>query len=234
MTFRCIIVDDNEVDRLTVSAYVRRFPFLEITGIYGSAEDALADIQSSDPQVLFLDIDMGDQSGLDLRRALLEVEACIFITSHPEYAVDSFEVAALDFLVKPLHLDRFTASMQRLESYLEIKNKSHLFDHSLQGDTVFIKDGQRQHKVRLSEILYLEALKDYTRIVTPEKKYTVLSTLGNLLRESPFSGFVRSHRSFAVQPHFVQEISSSDLLVNGIKIPIGRSYKDQVLHQIRC
>lgn len=234
MTFRSIIVDDNEVDRLTVSAYVRRFPFLEITGIYSSAEDALADIQSSDPNRSDRPYQYLKKALADLRRALLEVEACIFITSHPEYAVESFEVAALDFLVKPLQLDRFTGSMQRLESYLDIKNKSHLFDHSLQGDTVFIKDGQRQYKVRLSEILYLEALKGYTRIVTPEKKYTVLSTLGNLLRESPFSGFVRSHRSFAVQPHFVQEISSSDLLVNGIKIPIGRSYKDQVLHQIRC
>lgn len=232
MAYRCIIIDDDEIDRLTIFAYARKYAFLDIVGMYDSPANALKEIEKTNPQVLLLDIDMGEMSGLQFRKELIDTEACIFITSYPSYAVDSFELAALDFLVKPIETNRFAASMKRLEEYLQMREKSDILDHSLHGDALFIKDGYQQIKVRTSEILYLEAMKDYTKIVTKAKRYHVLASLGNLLKTPSFTNFLRIHRSYAVQPLFIEKISSSELLIDGIHIPIGRSYKEIVQHLI--
>ncbi|WP_346236308.1 LytR/AlgR family response regulator transcription factor [Niabella insulamsoli] len=227
-TYRCIIVDDHEIDRLTTLAFAKKYNFLNIVGAFQSAEEALEQMDALQPEVLLLDIDMGALNGLQLRRECMEAAACIFITSYPDYAAESFEVAALDFIVKPIKHDRFAAAMVRLEDYLELKRKSLLLDHSLDGDTVFIKDGYEQVKIRTHDILYLEALKDYTRIATITRKYTVLQSLGNFLKNVSFNSFVRVHRSYAVQKHFIDRITSQQVEIGDIKIPVGRSFKNEL------
>jgi two-component system LytT family response regulator len=226
--YECIIVDDNEIDRLTVVSFVRRIPFLHIGGIFGSSTEALEFTRENPPDVLFLDIDMPGIGGLDLRRQLDKVPACIFITSYPEYALESFENAALDFLVKPLRGERFEKAMARLQDFLEIRHKAELLDYTLGEDTIFIKDGHDHIKLQLHEIIYLEALKDYTGIMTRQKKYCVLSPLGNLLKERAFQTFVRIHRSYAVQKHFIDKITPKEVMVNNLPLPIGRTYKDEI------
>lgn len=226
--YSCFIVDDDEVDRLTITSYVRRHPFLQIAGVFESANEALVAAEKSTPDVLFLDIDMPGTNGLDLRRQLEKVSACIFITTFPDYAVESFEVSALDFIVKPVNAERFARCMARLEAFLNIQHKAALLDFNLGGDAVFIKEGHDHIKVRLSEIVYLEALRDYTSIVTAKKKYCVLSTLGNLLEQKVFQAFIRIHRSYAVQKHFISRISTKEVEVLDIKLPVGRSYKESL------
>ena len=226
--YSCVIVDDNELDRLAVVSYVRRVAFLDIVAVFESSAETLAFAVTTPPDVLFLDIDMPGITGLELRKQLAQIPACIFITSYPDYALESFEVAALDFLVKPLKKERFDISMERLHDFLEIRHKAELLDYTLGDDTLFIEDGHNHIKLRLHEIVYLEALKDYTRIITPQKKYCVLTPLGNLLKERAFQSFIRVHRSYAVQKHFIKEISSSEVMVNDLLLPVGRSYKDTV------
>ena len=227
--YTCIIVDDNELDRLTIVSYVRRYPFMQIAGVFESAALALAFTQKNKlPDVLLLDIDMPEMNGLDLRKKLVEIPACIFITSHPEFALEGFEIAALDYLVKPLKAERFAKAMERLEQFLEIHYKAELLDYTLGEDTLFIKDGHNHIKLQLYEIIYLEALKDYTGIVTRKKKYCVLTPLGTLLKEKAFQTFIRIHRSYAIQKHFIKEISSREVMVNDLLLPIGRSYKEIV------
>jgi len=226
--FGCIIVDDNELDRLTLLSYVRRYPFLQVGGIFESAGQALAFCEKTVPDILLLDIDMPGMNGLDLRKQLDRVPACIFITAHPEYALESFETSALDFLVKPLRSDRFEKAMERAARFLEIHFKAGLLDHTLGEDTLFIKDGHDHIKLNLYDIVYLEALKDYTGIITRKKKYCVLTPLGGLLKEKPFQSFIRIHRSFAVQKHFIDKISSKEITVNNLPLPIGRSYKESL------
>ncbi len=226
--YTCIIVDDNEVDRLTTVAFARRYPFLKITAIVASAEEALSIASRQPPDVLLLDIDMPGLSGLELRDQLREIPACVFITSFPDYAVESFEREALDFLVKPLKTDRFARTMERLQDYLTLRTKAGLLDNALGGDTIFIKDGHQQVKISLHEVMYLEALKDYTSIVTPTRKHCVLSPLGSLLKEKNFQSFLRIHRSYAVQKHYVNKVTSSAVVVNGLQLPVGRSYKDSL------
>lgn len=224
--YTCVIVDDNELDRLTIMSFTRRYPFLRIGGTFASATQALEAIQKINPDVLMLDVDMPGSSGLELRKQLGQVPACIFITAHPEYALESFEAAALDFLVKPLRSERFEKSMERLEQFLDIHYKAGLLEHTLEEDALFIKDGHDHIKLHMQDILYLEALKDYTGIITRQKKYCVLTPLGNLLKEKTFHRFVRIHRSYAIQKQSVSRITSKEIIVNGLTLPIGRSYKD--------
>lgn len=227
--FDCIIVDDEEIDRLAVLSYAKRFPELNIVGIFDSAEKAMNFLSTNSVDVAFLDIEMGGANGLELRRKALEVPVCVFISSHSESAAESFELQTLDFIVKPFKFPRFEQMMSRLVEFMEIRTKANLFESSIGGDVVYVKTGHEQIKVKLHEILYLEALKNYTILVTDSKRHCVLSNLGEILQEDKFSSFIRIHRSFAVQKQYIQKIASQEIhLNNDTVIPIGRSFKDNL------
>lgn len=227
--YTCIIVDDDEIDRLTVLSFAKKFPVLDILAVFESAEDALPFIEKQKVDILFLDIDMPGLNGIEFRKKALEIPVCIFITAHPEHAVESFQIETLDFIVKPLKLDRFTQTVSRIEEFMEIKLKASLFEASIGGDTIYIKEGHEQTKVKLHEILYLEALKDYTLVITDKKRHCVLSSIGNLLKEDHFQSFIRIHRSYAVQKQFIQKINSTEIILNNnVAIPVGRSYKENL------
>ena len=227
--YNCVIIDDDEIDRLTVVSYAKRFSVLNIMGVFENAEEALPLLEKEKIDILFLDIDMPIMNGLDFRKKTMEVPVCIYITAHPEHAVESFELDTLDFIVNPIKLDRFTQTMSKIEDYMELKLKAQLFESSIGGDVIYIKEGHNETKVKLHDILYLEALKDYTKIVTSTKKHCVLTSIGNLLKENHFQSFVRIHRSFAVQKQFIEKKMSNELLLNnGMLIPIGRSYKENL------
>jgi two-component system, LytTR family, response regulator len=229
-TYNCIIIDDDEIDRLTVVSYVKRFPLLKILGVFSKAEDALPLIEERIVDILFLDIDMPNLNGFDFRKKATNVPVCIYITAHPEHAVESFELDTLDFIIKPIKLERFTQTISRIEDYLELKEKAQLFETSIGGDVIYIKEGYQQTKIKLHEILYLEALKDYTKIVTQTKKHCVLTSLGNLLKDSNFNSFTRVHRSYAVQNKYISTKKTNEIVLhNGTSIPIGRSYRENVL-----
>jgi two-component system LytT family response regulator len=228
-TYTCIIVDDNQMDRIAVQAFLEDYSILQLAGSFGSAHEAIEHIRVAGvPDAIFLDIDMPGKSGLVLRNELRMIPACIFITAHPQFALEGFELAALDYLVKPLKEDRFETAMRRLQEYLELHYKADLLDFTLGENTVFIKDGFNKVKLQINEIVYLEALKDYTGIITKHKKYCVLSPLGSLIKEKAFQSFVRIHRSYAIHRQSVSEISAKGIRVNDILLPIGKSYKDSV------
>ena len=228
-SFDCIIVDDDEIDRLVVVSYAKRFPSLNIVGVFDSAEKALSFLEKNIVEVAFLDIELQNVNGLELRRKALEIPVCVFISSHSESAAETFELQTLDFIVKPFKFPRFEQMMLRLEEFMEIRNKANLFESTIGGDVVYLKTGHEQIKVKLHEIIYLEALKNYTILVTENKRHCVLSNLGEILQEENFKSFVRVHRSYAVQKQFIQKIGNQELELNsGKNIPVGRSYKESI------
>lgn len=227
--FNCIIIDDDEIDRLTVVSYVKKKTNITILGVFEKAEDALPLLETQEIHILFLDIDMPFLNGLEFRKKAIDVPVCIFITAHPEHAVESFELDTIDFIVKPIRLDRFNQTMSRVEEYMELKHKAALFELTIGGDVIYIKEGHEQIKIKLHDILYLEALKDYTKVVTAQKKYCVLSNIGSLLKEPHFASFLRIHRSFAVQKQFIKKVLTHEVVLNNeTLIPIGRSYKNNL------
>jgi two-component system LytT family response regulator len=171
-------------------------------------------IEKEKIDILFLDIDLPTVSGLDFRKKAMDVPVCIYISAHPEYAVESFELDTLDFIVKPIKIDRFTQTMNKIEEYMELKIKAKLFESTLGGDVFYIKEGHTESKIKLHHILYLEALKDYTKIVTSAKKYYVLNSIGNLLKEHHFQSFVRVHRGFAVQKQYIDRKMTNEILLH--------------------
>lgn len=227
--FNCVIIDDDEIDRLTVLSFAKKFPILNILGTFSSTAAAMPLIDKEKIDILFLDIDMENENGLDFRKKTLHIPVCIFITAHPEHAVESFELDTLDFIVKPLKLDRFSQTIHRIEEFMEIKTKASLFEASLGGDSIYIKEGHEQIKIKFHDILYLEALKDYTLLVTSQKRHCVLSSIGMLLKEPNFQSFIRIHRSYAVQKQFIQKIGAQEVQLNtNVIIPVGRSFKDNL------
>jgi two-component system LytT family response regulator len=227
--FNCIIVDDDEMDRLAVLSYAKRFSILNVIGVFDSAEKALVFIDNNAVEIAFLDIEMPGASGLELRKKALEIPVCVFISSHSESAAETFELQTLDFIVKPFKFPRFEQSVKRIEEFMEVRLKASLFESSIGGDVVYVKTGHDQIKVKLHEILYLEALKNYTILVTEGKRHCVLSNLGEILQEEKFHSFIRIHRSYAVQKQFIQKIGSQEIeLKNNIYIPVGRSFKDNL------
>jgi two-component system LytT family response regulator len=228
-TFSAIIADDNRLDRMALESFTRKYSFIEVKGVFASAAEALTSIkQNGLPDILLLDIDIPGMTGLELREHLLQIPACIFVTSHPEFALEGFELAALDYIIKPLKADRFGRAMERLEEFLTLHYKAELLDYTLGGDTLFIKDGVNQVKLQLHEIVYLEALKDYTGIITARKKFCVSTPLGNLLKEKEFRSFVRIHRSYAIQKHYISEVSAKGVKVNNMILPVGRTFKESL------
>lgn len=227
-TYSYIIVDDEYVDSLWIRAMAKRFPFLDFQGSFNNTEDALRFIKEKTPDILFTDIDMPGDSGLQLRKMAMNIPACIFVTSYPEYAIESFSLDVLDYLIKPVSTARFDEAMHRLIAYLELRHKAELYDYNIGGDSIFIKEGNKQIKINLYEIDYLEALKNYTIIYADGKKHCVLNTLNIMLEKPELKSFIRIHRSYAVLPQKVTGINKSDVYIEAIKLPIGRSYKHDV------
>jgi two-component system LytT family response regulator len=227
--YNCIIIDDQEIDRLTTLSFVRKYAYLNVCGVCASVDEAMKIAAVTDIHILFSDIDMPGIDGFEFRRRLMNIPVGIFITSYADFAAESFELSTLDFLVKPIKAARFEQTMNRILEYMEAKEKASLYEHSLGGDTIFIKDGHTFIKLKLHDILYLEALKDYTLIYTTGKKHCVLSPISSLLKENHFRSFIRVHRSYAVQKHLINRISAGQLVINDITIPIGRVYKDNLM-----
>lgn len=225
--YNCIIVDDDEMDRLLVVAYAKRFENLNIVGVFDTAKKALAFLTTNTVDVAFLDIELQNESGIELRKHAMQIPACVFISSHTELAVDTFMVNTLDFISKPYNFERFTKAVSRVDEFMEMRDKAAMFETNIGGDVVYLKVGTEQIKIKMQEILYLEALRNHTMVVTNGKRHCVLAYIGDLLSESIFGSFVRVHRSFAVQKNYIKKFTSSEVLMaNNDKVPISRSYKD--------
>ncbi|MFN3640244.1 MAG: LytR/AlgR family response regulator transcription factor [Flavobacterium sp.] len=224
--YRYIIVDDEEIDRLTLLSFLRKHPQFEEVGIFSDCKSAEEFLTSEKADIAFLDIDIDGESGLELRKKLNEDLVCVFVTSHPEYALEGFELDALDFVVKPIRKERFEQTLYKISSYLETKEKAQQYDVLYGDQMLIIKEGHEQVKIQLRDILYLEALKDYTLVVTAYKKHCILSNIGSLLKQDGFSEFIRIHRSYAVAKSEISKIGAQAVkTMSGFELPVGRSYK---------
>lgn len=229
--YRCVIADDNELDRLTITSYLSKFADLEIVSVCSNATDALFEIENNNVDILFLDIDMPDMSGLELRKKTKQVPVCIFATDHPEFALESFELETLDYLLKPYSFERFSQCVNRIREYMRIRTKAIQYESEEEKNVFYIKEGHKKVKISLSDVVYLNAFQNYTMIVTLTEKHYVLLSLGSLLKEQNFQDFLRIHKSYAVNPDQVISINSKEIILqNQITLPIGRVYKDSLAH----
>jgi len=230
--YKYLIVDDDDMDRLATSFYLKAYPFLQHKASFSASKDVLCYLDENEIDILFLDIDIPGINGIELLKLIKKKVLCtIFITSHPEFAVEGFELNAFDYIIKPLSQDRFDKCILRLKDYLEVKSKAELFEHSFGTDSIMVKEGYNYVEIKLHEVTYLEALKDYTKIVLLDRKSTTVhGNLRSMLNNKHFKDFLRIHKSFAVQKKYIKGIKSNEItLVNGSIIPIGLNYKKTLL-----
>lgn len=225
---KCVLIEDQEVDRLMLQHLIKQQDMIEIVAAVDSAEKAKIFLDDS-IDLLFLDIDLPDISGIEMRKLYPNIPACIFISSHPEYAIETFELDTLDFISKPLKKERFEYSIHKLIDFFTLREKSEYFDILTGTQFLKIKEGHNITQVKISDIIYLEALKDYTRLITTQKKHCVLSSIGQILKEQHFSNFIRIHKSYAVPKHLITCKKSYEVVINSnINLPIGRAYKENL------
>lgn len=223
-----VIVDDNDTDRMLIEALAMKHPTLALSGGFMNPLEAAGFIRDSAPDLLFLDVEMPLMNGVDFLRSMKHPPLCIFVTSHPDFAVEAFELFALDYIVKPLTQERFDASIARVKSFFDIRRKALQYEHHLEQDIIVIQEGYDTHRVRLSDIIYLEALKDYTRIFTKDKSYITLGNLSRTLEDFNVPQFRRVHRSYAVNARHISGIIDHSIKMDNKVIPIGKTYKHAI------
>lgn len=221
-----VIVDDDEIDRLAVEIQASRYPFLQRLAVCSQPLEALELIGRHQPDIVFADIEMPGMSGLDLVSLLGgKVPAPVFITSHPEYAIEGYERQAFDYLLKPLTPERFGQCARRLRDFFQLRAKAFAFDRQEETDILLIKQGYERYKLYLPDILYLEAMKDYTRIVTRQNPYLVLNTLSGMMEQLPAERFIRIHRSFIANRDRIDALRGNKVILQHHELPVGKIYR---------
>jgi DNA-binding LytR/AlgR family response regulator len=228
---RFIAVDDNILDLLAIEEYAKVNSNLVQLGSFNNTSEAISAIITLKPDLVFLDVEMPDFSGIELLASIKkEVPMAVFITSHPEYAIDGFELSALDFILKPLTGERFDLCLKKVQEYWEMKKKAALYEIAFEQDALTIKDGHNRLNIKKSEIIYVEAMQDYTKIVTAQKAYLTLSTLSQFVSQFSDNELIRVHRSYAVSSRKITEKRPNELVCGSFLIPIGKTYKTTLGH----
>lgn len=219
---KCIAIDDEPIALQIIQSHAVKVPFIELERCFTNGIEAMEYLQHESVDLIFLDINMPDISGIELFHSLRRKPLLIFTTAYPEYAVTGFELDAVDYLLKPFGLARFIQSCNKAYERFRYGQE----DRS--PDFIFIKSGTEQHRVRYSDILFLEATGNYVSFYLEDRKILSRMTMADAEKLLPARSFVRVHRSYIVQSARVEKIDRSLLFVNGQEIPVGEAYLSQV------
>lgn len=225
--FDCYIVDDEPIAIDILASYVQRMDGFSVKGAFTNPVKAFEALQQAPVDLLFLDIQMPELTGLELMRSLRRRPEVIFTTAYREFALDGFELDAVDYLLKPVSFDRFLKSMDKFLARAGKKTTETLVSTALSEEPphLFVRAGRKNVKVYLHEILYLESLKDYVRIVTPGGKVMTKETITHFEETLPPERFMRVHRSFLVAKDKISAFSADGLEIGKTTVPVGRLYK---------
>lgn len=224
-----LIVDDDEIDRMAFEVEAEKFSYLHKIAACSNPVEAAELIHLFQPDAVFVDIEMPGMTGLELIRCLSgKIPAPVFITSHPEFALEGYEMEAFDYILKPLNAERFGRCAARLHDFFELRAKAFAFEKDLADDCIVIKQGYDKFKIVIHDILYLEAMKDYTRVVTSSKPYLVLGTLTGMCERLPQEKFVRIHRSYIVNRSKIRSVQANKVMLDGCHLPVGKVYRNAV------
>ena len=231
-TLSCLVVDDEPVARKGIAGYVEQVPFLQLAGTCKGALEANEFLRNNSIDLLFLDIQMPDLTGTDFMRSLENPPAVIFTTAYREYAIEGFELNALDYLVKPISFQRFLKSANKALAHFEMLRRPTPSEEKKELDHFFIKSDGQFIKIMLDDVLYFESEKDYVFIYTKKKRYLNLISLKQLEKELPADKFVRVHRSFIIAMDKVELMEGHKLIIRGKEIPVSRSSHEMIYNRL--
>lgn len=234
MKLTCLIVEDEPMARKLMTQYVEKVPGLVLLAALASPLAALDFLQENSPDVLFLDVQMPEITGIGLLKILKKKPIVVLTTAYSEYAIEGYELDVTDYLLKPITFERFLKSVEKIQ---EVKGRGLPHPASstasapaapppaATSEYLFVKDGTKSVRVNFADVQYIEGLKDYVRIHTSEKKITTLQSLKKLTALLPSAEFVRVHHSYIIAMKWVEEVHRDGVLVNGTLIPVSDTYR---------
>ena len=231
MIINCLIIDDEPLAINVIKNHIKEIDNINVIDTFNSAIDALNFMKSNTVDLLFLDINMPLLDGLDFIKSLDKKPMIVITTAYSEYAIKTYELEVLDYLMKPISFPRFLKAVNRafkelnsnLTSNIGIAKRAH----------IFIKvDKKKMQKIYLDEILIIESLRDYLKIKTIANKYIIHSTLSSFTEKLPSNNFIRIHRSFTIAIDKIEAVQGNSVEIDGVKYVIGRSYIEHVKNKI--
>ncbi|MDR1342658.1 MAG: LytTR family DNA-binding domain-containing protein [Prevotellaceae bacterium] len=225
---KCIIVDDEPLARKGIKMLTDKTQGLVLLGEFGNAESASLFLDGNEVDLVFLDIQMPGTNGIELAKTIGNKTLVIFTTAYAEYALDSYEVDAVDYLVKPVSLPRFQRAVAKAKSYAEllsaeVKNKL----ETVEDGYIFIKADRKIIRIYFTDILFIEGLKDYVIIHTPEQKIVALISLKAINSQLPSGIFFRVNKSYIVNTQHISSLNNNDIQIGRHEIPIGNTYRNE-------
>lgn len=238
MTYRCLIADDEPIARQIIETYCSHLPYLQVLASCGNALEAKQVLQQQEVDILFLDINMPVIDGLSFLRSLKKTPAVILTTAYREYAVEAFELAVSDYLVKPFSLERFMKAvdkaMEKIQSAAVTTTPSSVITSTENSSTdyLFLKTDRKIYRINYADLLYAEASGNFTRFVTTTEVLTVGMTFTSAEELLPKHLFIRIHRSFIISKSKISLIEGNRVYIGKTEIPVGNSYKEDFLREI--
>ncbi len=229
---KVVIIDDEFPARKLLSEYVSKLSMLQLVGVYEDAIQSVKDLQQVD--LILTDIQMPELSGLDFIRSLKEKPMVIFTTAYKEYALDSYELEAVDYLLKPISFPRFVQAINKVTERIKLKRQSLSPDNNKQGKDYFmVKADYKLYRIDYANLLYVEGQSEYVTFHLKDKKrITAYYSLKKLEEELPANEFVRIHKSYIVSLSNIDEVEGNMVSIAGLKLSIGKNYKDLLLEKL--
>ncbi|BDD12406.1 DNA-binding response regulator (plasmid) [Fulvitalea axinellae] len=222
---QCLIVDDEAIAREIIETHLRKIPVAEIAGKCKNAVEAFRIVNTQQIDLIFLDINMPEISGLSFAKSVPPNTKIIFTTAYREYAIDGFDLRAVDYLLKPISFERLLKSVQ---NYLELNDKPAQSAPTKNQDFIFVRSDRKMVKVKLDELHYVESLKDYLKIHLADRFIVTRETISGLVDRLPKNSFLRIHRSFVVNLSHIDAYTNESVEINKTVLPISRQYKQEV------
>lgn len=232
MNLRCVIIDDEPLARKGLKEYIQDVEFLTLEGEFDNPVKATELLLQQKIDLLFLDIQMPKMTGMEFLKTLTYPPMVIFTTAYPQYAVEGFELNAIDYLLKPFSFERFWKAVLKARTLRETAAQTPPPANTISPDYFFIKCDNKLVRILYDEILFVEALQNYVAVHTTTKKYITYLTFRSIEEHLPAARFIRTHKSFIVAAAKVESIEGNDIRIGEHYIPISRAERESVLQQL--
>ncbi len=236
MTINCIIVDDEQYARKLLAGYIEKIPNLNLVKQCRNSFEAMQAMQESIIDLMFLDIQMPDLTGVEFLKTLKNKPVVIFTTAYQEYALEGYELDVIDYMLKPISFERFIQGVNKALEIVQLKNNQNKSFQNTDttnpekkhSDFLYLKADYKSYKVKYSDILYIEGLKEYVTYYTNERKYIVLESLKKLEETLPQNQFKRVHKSYIVNTDNIDSFYGNIIEIGDKEIPIGKSFAEEI------
>jgi DNA-binding LytR/AlgR family response regulator len=232
---RCLIVDDEPPAREIIRRYIEQVPNVELVGECSNAMDALVQLQRKPIDLLFLDIRLPQLTGTDFLKTLRQPPKVIFTTAYQEYALEGYELDAVDYLLKPIRFDRFIKAINKafqLSGYKQMPEETPVIENHQQESFVYFRAERKMVKIMLSDILYIESMKDYVKVVMTDGSLVTKQSITSVEAMLPAKSFIRCHRSFIVSLAHIKTFTAEVIEIGKTEIPIGKLYRHTALSKL--